>query len=673
MLAMRWDRTLVLCCVHYAPILIALLVHTAAIADDVISSDVLPSYRNDMTDDECKALIKRILWFNTKPAESVEDIIANDQLRMNSYRRCFPTDSQREQHLPLSLSIPRPQSESDVLVHEIKAHWEEARAGEYGFYLELFLALGVTPEFCSDDRELFLVVQDFIFWDEMPVCSERWVALSLALQFIGTVHVPQTEVLLKEATQITSWTSLIGVRDLPAEERDRVCLSLVNGAILGLAHLPLHTAIPLTEGVYARVANDRTSLVYRTALESLDVLWQRKLGDVHRRTRPAMMPWGMGLEKDEYPEWLYGPGGTRIEQPFGDDPQKQKNEKLQDEWSSMRFPLNPDDPDALLPQNTPPATKDALFACGKLLILAGGNADDTSDKCLYRLALTDGRRSTFWEAPSPIVLVEPSPSGKHVAVAYVNDGLQGGQLHGYIVILNLEDGEVEMELFHGLHCAWNPDGVHLAVVKGYRQGDAFDDLGVWLVDVPHGTERRVTPAGTFVSWMPSHTTSSIVIYVNHLVTCEYNLEQETRSQLTTLRHSTLSPTGAFYYLPLRGDEGDHVYHTPHGNTPKYEAEIVPTDYRSTSLYWLDGKCLAQCIKPGHGAVLDCGARVSRSVDGMPVRLSADGGAVTYLTSSSTLATARLIDLPVVWKHCPADGYPGIAPDLSRIPRVLYRE
>jgi len=150
-----------------------------------------------------------------------------------------------------------------------------------------------------------------------------------ALEFLGCIHIPECIEFLSHARYRDYWEQETPIKTLEGKARSNACYAMFNATVAAIEHLPLNTGIRLLEEMYAWPEYSKDMRC--TVMKSLDQLWQKKKGEYHLRGEIRSMPWGgYAPGWTRYPEWLYGPGGERIDWPFGLDPNKTEEQRVRD-------------------------------------------------------------------------------------------------------------------------------------------------------------------------------------------------------------------------------------------------------------------------------------------------------------------------------------------------------
>lgn len=283
----------------------------------IAEDETLGVISKDMTREERDALLIQLYTRGVEPTKSWQDVVRNDRLRGNNYGHHVSDKDEWVRNRPLYCAIPRPEAENETLVKSLRDGLEAARQGDCKDFVAMLSEVSFS-EFCSLDARLCQIGIDLLSSTKYPlVCEDRYYAMYCATRFLGTIHVKDSIEFLSKARKTEFWEKLPALRQLEEKERVHHTRFLVEYSVEGIERLPLDTAILLLEEMYGWLTPEDE--LYRKVLDTLDRLWQRKKGEYHSRLEPAVSVYGSSIGVDPYPNWLFGPGGKRIEKPFGED------------------------------------------------------------------------------------------------------------------------------------------------------------------------------------------------------------------------------------------------------------------------------------------------------------------------------------------------------------------
>jgi FtsZ-interacting cell division protein YlmF len=258
---------------------------------------------------------------------SIDDIKSNDARRYANLETYCPSLVERSTIMVDFVNMRRPQIENDILVAFGKAALSatEDRKKCSGIF-RLFSAS--AKRFVSDDRRLFEIAKYTI--DSALFQRVRGYAglESEIISYIGFIRVPEATVFLQSAIEASFWDKLYADLDQNVRPRPDVIENYRRAAFQAILDLPPDESLPLLEKLYHSVSP--SVYYYQSICRYLDEAWKRKKGeprfDDFRIRYDYSEPFN--VTPHPYPDWLYGPGGSRIEYPFGKTPEGYVHRKI---------------------------------------------------------------------------------------------------------------------------------------------------------------------------------------------------------------------------------------------------------------------------------------------------------------------------------------------------------
>lgn len=316
--------------------------------------DELCKYPEKMSAEELKVWVKCLFDYSTEPVSTWEDVWKNDCARINDLHDLVPRGGVRIRAEKLLSEIPRPQQENDVLLAELETRRTEATAGNSAPLCKLLRDL-ISEGSCTTDGRIFEFARNVIEDERLPPDAGN-LAMN-ALEVMGRIHTESSIHFLEQAVQPEFWRKQPCIQIIEDDEtREKAEYAMRMTVAYTLDKLPLDDAIRLTETMYTLWESnpDWGEQIRGILLWGLDRLWQIKKGEYYPRVVVKEKVFGgyggYGYVRTRYPDWLYGQGGKRIEKPFGDDPEPEKqkeydkyreyaemSEKVyEDRWSGRR-------------------------------------------------------------------------------------------------------------------------------------------------------------------------------------------------------------------------------------------------------------------------------------------------------------------------------------------------
>lgn len=283
-------------------------------------------YSENMPKEELQEFAAALYTMEIKTPISLEDVRRNDSQRLVNLWGYVPTRAARQKVLPYFCAIPRPACENEIILREITTLLADGSDDKYRALRNLL------PEFehfgfCTTDARLYSVLRDLVL-SQCYMMGEKSVAFC-ALKFLGCIHRPECIEFLSRARRSEYWERETQIKTLQGTARYEACCGMLLATIAAIEHLSPDTSIPLLEEMYTWPSYFEN--IRHTILYSLDQLWQKKKGEYHLRGEIGLMPWGgWAVTRTDYPAWLYGPGGKRIDRPFGFDPNKTEEQRTRD-------------------------------------------------------------------------------------------------------------------------------------------------------------------------------------------------------------------------------------------------------------------------------------------------------------------------------------------------------
>lgn len=281
--------------------------------------------QGDINGDEGEQLLLDLYQRDTKTPKSRQDVYYNDGVRENNFRAAIQDRDEQRALEPRFYSLPRPQDENDILVAAFQEGLEKMRAGDStDFDRTLFTV--VAHQFCTYDERLGEVFRELICHGDVMAHCPHAEDISQLLQALGQVHTEPSVRFMTQARDPAFWCAMPSLAYLTGKYREKRAKDLCVAAAYGMCRLPLETGLPLVEEVYSSMPEDdwrRTRILFE-----IDRLWQQKLGRFQEREDEVRSGTGTVKDRNRYPEWLYGPGGQKIEWPFGPPPPNYENREI---------------------------------------------------------------------------------------------------------------------------------------------------------------------------------------------------------------------------------------------------------------------------------------------------------------------------------------------------------
>lgn len=277
-------------------------------------------------EEELAEKLQKLFVKDIEVAHTFEDVISNESKRKKNLSVEYPDRIERSKVIVEYINIIRPKNESQLIMRKIQEVLNSDKRDQDKYFVlgNLFYMI---KSFTTDDKNLWSLIKEIA--GTISINDDTYVMIGEAQKCMGMCRVPETSVYFDKAITKEYWEERIGANTPKSRDAAIFLINMCRGYVVdGICNLSAEDAIPKLECLLKELNPDE--VLYEDTWRALDEMWRRKKGDP-----PLFIEYGTRYEyhdpevfPSEYPEWIYGIGGVKIEWPFGKPPEGYKPPKV---------------------------------------------------------------------------------------------------------------------------------------------------------------------------------------------------------------------------------------------------------------------------------------------------------------------------------------------------------